>query len=55
MKQVLINAAFLLGLASVTTGCVLLHPAAGFIVGGTLLAYFATQLDAPAEPTKDAR
>jgi len=45
---------FLLGVAAITAGFALLHPAAGLIVGGLQLAYIATQLDADAGRANEA-
>ncbi len=45
---------FLLGLAAITAGCWILHPAAGLIVGGTLVAYIAHRLDVTAGSTPPA-
>lgn len=55
MKQALITVAFLVGLSAITAGCALLHPALGFIVGGTLLVGVAVQLDrGAAAPTSES-
>ncbi len=44
---------FVLGLAAITVGCAILHPAAGFIVGGALASFVAERLDATRqEPTQ---
>lgn len=49
MKTIL-TVVFLLGLAAITAGFTLLHPAAGLIIGGSLASYVAHRLDATAKP-----
>lgn len=46
-------ALFLLGLSAIAAGCWILHPAAGLIVGGALLAFIGDRLDATAADAND--
>lgn len=53
MKSALRTATFLVGLASICTGCVLVHPALGFIAGGVVLVVVAIQEDRAAAKRTD--
>ncbi len=45
MKHALITTVFLLGLVSISAGCLLIDPALGLIAGGAMIAYVAMQED----------